>query len=143
MTSTVRTDGLWMRSYQPAAPSAPKLVCLPHAGGSASFFVPMARELAPRCEVLAIQYPGRQDRYAEPVLETVDELADRLFPVLRRNVEGPVALFGHSMGATLAFELARRFEAAGTVPSALFVSARTAPSATAQGARSTWVRTRT
>jgi pyochelin biosynthetic protein PchC len=128
MTGTISTDELWIRRYCPADPGAPKLVCLPHAGGSATFYAPMARALAPRCEVLAVQYPGRQDRLAERPLETIDEIAEQLFPLLRRNIGGDVVLFGHSMGATLAFELARRFEAAGTVPSALFVSARPAPS---------------
>lgn len=126
-TATVNLDDLWIRRYESADPGATQLVCLPHAGGSASFFLPVARGLAGRCEVLAIQYPGRQDRLREPLLDSVDALADALFPVLRRQARGPVVLFGHSLGATVGFELARRFEAAGTVPIALFVSARTAP----------------
>ncbi|MEU0411605.1 alpha/beta fold hydrolase [Streptomyces griseorubiginosus] len=62
------------------------------------------------------------------MLESISEMADRLFPLLRRSIDGPVALFGHSMGATLAFELARSWEESGSTPHALFVSARTAPS---------------
>ncbi|RPF24843.1 thioesterase II family protein [Streptomyces sp. TLI_185] len=127
-TATVAPDTPWIRRYQHAEPGAAQLVCLPHAGGSAPFFLPVARGLAGRCEVLAIQYPGRHERLMEPLLDSVDELADQLFPVLRRQTRGPIALFGHSLGATVAFELARRFEASGTVPTALFVSARTAPS---------------
>ncbi|MFJ9846555.1 thioesterase II family protein [Kitasatospora sp. NPDC101155] len=133
MTSTVTTDRLWIRRYHQAGPGAPTLVCLPHAGGSATFYFPMSRALAPGCDVVAVQYPGRQDRRSEPLVESIDELADQLLPVLRRTTDGPVAFFGHSMGASLAFELARRFEEAGTVPSALFVSARPAPSRHREG----------
>lgn len=127
-TATVNPDALWIRRYQRADPGPAQLVCLPHAGGSAAFFLPVARDLDGRCEVLAIQYPGRHERLGEPLLDSVDELADELFPVLLRQARGPIALFGHSLGATVAFELARRFEASGTVPTALFVSARPAPS---------------
>ncbi|MFH8342803.1 thioesterase II family protein [Streptomyces sp. AM6-12] len=127
-TATVNPDTLWIRRYQHADPGAAQLVCLPHAGGSASFFVPLSRALAGRCEVLAVQYPGRHERLGEPLLDSVEKLADALFPVLRRQLREPVALFGHSLGATLAFELARRLEESGTVPAALFVSARPAPS---------------
>ncbi|MEV0177408.1 alpha/beta fold hydrolase [Streptomyces sp. NPDC050803] len=128
MTGTATIDDLWIRRYQHADPGEAQLVCLPHAGGSAAFFLPMARGLAGRCEVLAVQYPGRQDRRSEPLLESVDEIVEGLLPVLRRQARGPVALFGHSLGATVAFELARRLEALGTAPDALFVSARPAPS---------------
>ncbi|MEU6235882.1 alpha/beta fold hydrolase [Kitasatospora sp. NPDC047058] len=128
MARTVGTDDRWLRRYQRADPGAPTLVCLPHAGGSATFFFPVARALAPRCEVVAVQYPGRQDRFGEPLPGSLDELVEQVFPVLRRAVGGPVAFFGHSMGASVAFELARRFERAGTVPVALFVSGRPAPS---------------
>ncbi|MEV4561333.1 alpha/beta fold hydrolase [Kitasatospora sp. NPDC049285] len=128
MTSTVSTADLWIRRYATAEPGAPKLVCLPHAGGSATFYVPMARALAPHCEVLAVQYPGRQDRLAEPRLESLDALADRIVPLLLPYAEDGLALFGHSMGATLAFEVARLLEEAGAVPLALFASGRAAPS---------------
>jgi surfactin synthase thioesterase subunit len=127
-TAAVNPDTLWIHRYQQEDPGAAQLVCLPHAGGNAAFFLPVARGLAGRCEVLAIQYPGRHERLREPLLDSVDELADELFPVLRRQARGPIALFGHSLGATVGFELARRFEASGTVPTALFVSARPAPS---------------
>jgi pyochelin biosynthetic protein PchC len=133
MTGTANTDELWIRRYHQADAGAPQLVCLPHAGGSASYFFTVSRALAPHCEVLAIQYPGRQDRRSEKRLETIDELVDQLFPLLQRHTRSPTALFGHSMGATLAFELARRFEEVGMAPRALFVSARPAPSRHREG----------
>ena len=121
---------LWFRGYRPAVAGAPRLLCLPHAGGSATWFAPLAAALAPRTRVLAVQYPGRQDRYTEPCADSVGELADRLYQALDgdEGAEAPTALFGHSMGAIIAFELARRLESAGRAPAVLIASGRRAPS---------------
>ncbi|HEY2237969.1 MAG TPA: alpha/beta fold hydrolase [Streptosporangiaceae bacterium] len=108
--------------------AAARLVCLPHAGGSASFFRPVALALPPAVDVLAIQYPGRQDRRLEPPLDDMSVLADRLQAVLRRQPALPTTFFGHSMGAVLGFELTHRLETAGDQPVRLFASGRRAPS---------------
>jgi pyochelin biosynthetic protein PchC len=128
----------WIRRFSPAPDARSMLVCLPHAGGSASYYVPIARALAPRVDVLAVQYPGRQDRRNEPCVETVTELADQIFAVLRPILDRPVTLFGHSMGASVAFELALRLEGAGVVPTALFASGRRAPSSLRQETTHQW-----
>lgn len=108
---------------------AVRLVCFPHAGGSASYFHPLSRSLAPAIDVLAVQYPGRQDRYREPCIDDIPRLADRIYQALLPFLDRPFAFFGHSMGAILAFEVARRCESAMTAwPSRLFVSGRRAPS---------------
>lgn len=116
----------WLRQFHQAAGGAPRLVCLPHAGGSATFYHPMSRGLAPDVDVVAVQYPGRQDRRMEPCIGTVGALADAIARVL--NPDRPVALFGHSMGATLAFEVAARLERAGVPVLHVFASGRRAPS---------------
>jgi surfactin synthase thioesterase subunit len=103
-------------------------VCFPHAGGSATYFFPVSRTLTPGIEVLAVQYPGRQDRRTEPPIDSIAELADVLTEELRSWLERPTAFFGHSMGATLAFEVARRFEREGRRLTGLFASGRRAPS---------------
>ncbi|ATL31278.1 thioesterase II family protein [Streptomyces formicae] len=127
----------WIRSFHASAEAADgdasggvRLVCLPHAGGSASYFHPFSAALSPHVDTFAVQYPGRQDRRAEPLVETVPELAERIFDVLEEWADDrPLALFGHSMGATLAFEVAVRMEERlGTSPAALFLSGRRAPS---------------
>jgi surfactin synthase thioesterase subunit len=129
MTTPQIDTGLWARTYHPAAAGSPRLVCLPHAGGSASFYFPVSRALAPGIEVVAIQYPGRQDRRHEPCVADVPELARLVFQVIRPLTDRPVALFGHSMGASVAFEVARLLEQdAGVVPLRLFASGRRAPS---------------
>ncbi|MCZ7433044.1 thioesterase II family protein [Streptomyces sp. WMMC1477] len=100
----------WFRRFQSASSGAVKLVALPHAGGSAPYFLPLARALAPELDVLCVQYPGRQDRYREPLVESLDSLADQLYDALTAEPPQQLVLFGHSMGAVLAFELGRRIE---------------------------------
>ncbi|BFO16870.1 hypothetical protein SHKM778_32580 [Streptomyces sp. KM77-8] len=102
-------------------------MCLPHAGGSASYFFPVSRRLSSVADVLVVQYPGRQDRRREPCLGSVADLADALAGELLPLRGGPLVLFGHSLGATVAFEVARRLEAEGAPPLALFASGRRAP----------------
>jgi pimeloyl-ACP methyl ester carboxylesterase len=80
-------------------------------------------------EVLAVQYPGRQDRGAEPCVRNIPDLADAIHAALRPRLTEPYAFFGHSMGAILAFEVACRIARAGGIaPAHLFVSGRRAPS---------------
>jgi surfactin synthase thioesterase subunit len=82
------------------------LVCFPHAGGAASSFRPWQRLLPPEIDVLTVQYPGREDRFPDPLVDTMEtlvrEVADALAPALDR----PYALFGHSMGSAVAYEVA-------------------------------------
>ncbi|MBM9506897.1 thioesterase II family protein [Actinacidiphila acididurans] len=128
MSVTADTAELWLRRFHQAVEAGARLVCLPHAGGSASWFFPMAKALAPEVEVVAVQYPGRQDRRLEPCRTSVGELADELVGLVAELTDKPLALFGHSLGATVAFEVARGLEARGIVPEVLFASGRRAPS---------------
>ncbi|MGK5641571.1 thioesterase II family protein [Streptomyces sp. URMC 126] len=129
MRVTTDENAQWIRRFYPRPDGDVRLVCLPHAGGSATFFHPMARMVPAFADVLCVQYPGRQDRRDEPLIDTVPELADRVFATLLPWADRPLAFFGHSMGASLAFEVARRFEREkGIVAAALFASARRAPS---------------
>ncbi|WP_324197967.1 thioesterase II family protein [Nocardia abscessus] len=117
-----------MRCFHPSPGPRARLVCLPHAGGSASFFLPFSKLLSPEYEVLSIQYPGRQDRRLEPLIDSVDRLSDLIADELGPWLDLPMAFFGHSMGALVAYETARRLEAEGKRVEALFVSGRRAPS---------------
>jgi surfactin synthase thioesterase subunit len=122
------SDDLWCRRYHTSRKPSGRLVCLPHAGGSASFFLPVSATLSPGVDVVAIQYPGRQDRRSERAIPDMTVLADHVHDILRRQPELPLTLFGHSMGAILGFEVARRLETDGHPPVRLFASGRRAPS---------------
>ncbi|MGW7492585.1 thioesterase II family protein [Streptomyces sp. NPDC054786] len=122
----------WVRRFHPAPDADSRLVCFPHAGGAASYYHGVSASLSPDVDVLAMQYPGRQDRRTEPCLRTIDELAAQSVQALAPWTDRPLTLFGHSMGAMVAFEVARRLVAEGTVPLSLIVSGRRAPSRTRQ-----------
>lgn len=130
MAPPVPPRSSWFRTFHPRPDARTTLVCLPYAGGSASAFFSLSESLPAEIEVLATQYPGRQDRIREPCLKTVPELARGAFEELGTLAEArPLALFGHSMGGAVAFELARLLERGGpAAPHALFVSGRRAPS---------------
>ncbi|MBP2328653.1 surfactin synthase thioesterase subunit [Kibdelosporangium banguiense] len=116
---------MWIRRFHRARPDAPRLVCFPHAGGSASYFVPLSVAMGQSVEVLAIQYPGRQDRFDDPPIGSVTRLADVISDELTDLLDKPLVLFGHSMGANVAFEVAHRL---GAGVRHLVCSARLAPS---------------
>lgn len=121
----------WIRRPAPTGAARARLLCFPHAGGAAGSYRALALALGADVEVLAVQYPGRQDRLAEPPVEDASELIEAVFEELPPAIldDGkPLALFGHSMGTVPAFEAARRLAAEGRAPAALFASARQGPS---------------
>ncbi|RZU54195.1 surfactin synthase thioesterase subunit [Krasilnikovia cinnamomea] len=124
------TTTSWIRRFRTGPDQDRRLVCFPHAGGAATFFHPVAMRFGPAVDVVALQYPGRQDRRSEPMIEDIATLADRIADELLRLSDKPSVFFGHSMGAVLAFETAWRLERRGThAPRAVMVSGRRAPSA--------------
>ncbi|MFF6872468.1 alpha/beta fold hydrolase [Streptomyces sp. SID5770] len=137
--ASTATAADWLRQYAPADAGAPCLVAFPHAGGSAGFFAPLARALAPAVRVLAVQYPGRVERRAEPPAENIRELAGHALAAVAEAVAGtpagdgtaPLVLFGHSMGSLVAFEAALLGErGSGPAPAALLASGGRAPDLT-------------
>ncbi|MGL5863259.1 MAG: thioesterase II family protein [Phycicoccus sp.] len=123
MTSS--TTSSWIRRFH-EVPGAPPLVCFPHAGGAATAFFALSCTLTPSLQVMAVQYPGRQDRMAEPALTTIQDLAAPVADGLMSE-RRPLRLFGHSMGALVAFEVARILRDRGAEPVALYVSGRKPP----------------
>ncbi|MFI6867727.1 thioesterase II family protein [Nocardia sp. NPDC050406] len=121
----------WLRRLSSATEGAPTLVCFPHAGGAAMSFGRLAECVGGEFEVLAVQYPGRQDRRREPLIGNIADLVEGVLPELLEAVgdSEDFALFGHSMGSVVAFETCRRLEREGAHPKILFASGRRAPSA--------------
>lgn len=105
-----------------------RLFCFPYAGGGASIFRHWLVDLPRDIEVLPVQMPGHESRLKEPLFSDLEPLVEDLRRDLAPHFDVPFALFGHSMGALIAFELARRLVGDGsTGPVHLFVSGRRAP----------------
>ena len=130
MTTTIDVAQVrWLRD-QNRRSGGIRLFCFPPAGAGASTFRGWPGLLGPGIQVTAVQLPGREDRIREPAYDRLDELLDELVPVLAGALDGPYALFGHGMGALIAFEAARRLVAQGApAPLHLFASAHGAPHA--------------
>jgi medium-chain acyl-[acyl-carrier-protein] hydrolase len=108
--------------------AATQLFCFAHAGGSPSFFRPWRAPLAPEIAVRRVLLPGRDSRLEEPPFRHITELMGPLCAALEPCLDRPYALFGHSMGAVVAFEVARRLSRCpGAGPRCLIVSGRPAP----------------
>ncbi|MCH9700940.1 MAG: alpha/beta fold hydrolase, partial [Actinomycetia bacterium] len=105
------------------------LFIFPHAGGSAQYYVPFAKTFSTDIKRVAVQYPGQRGKQDFASFTSLPALADEVCKKLspEQDRDGPISFFGHSMGGLLAFEVARRFEAAGRPITALFVSACAAP----------------
>ncbi|MEU5538897.1 alpha/beta fold hydrolase [Streptomyces sp. NPDC020362] len=122
------TESIWLRRHATAAPPRLRLLCLPHAGGSAGFFHDWGHAFGDDVEVLAARYPGRQERIADDLPGSVEELADGLAEELPPLLDTPLAVFGHSMGASIGYELALRLRDRHQVsPQLLMVSCRKPP----------------
>ncbi|MFF0433771.1 thioesterase II family protein [Streptomyces sp. NPDC004327] len=123
-----RAKDLWIRRFHPRRAAEHTLVCFPHAGGAASYYHALSAALDPDVELLVIQYPGRENRLFEEPARSVEALADAAARSLTaRELDRPV-FFGHSMGAIVAFETARRLARTASRPAALVASACAAPS---------------
>jgi medium-chain acyl-[acyl-carrier-protein] hydrolase len=104
------------------------LFCFPNAGAGASAFRPWADELSGLAEIVAIQPPGREWRHREAPLRSRTSLVRAIDEALRPWPAAPFAFYGHSVGAVVAFELARELRRRGApLPVHLFVSGRRAP----------------
>ena len=125
-----RTLG-WIRQFhQPESPESLPLLVFPHAGSGASAYRDFSKVLSTKFQVVVFQYPGRQDRAAEPALCSLQEIAAGAFAEFAasdRHRGVPVVTFGHSMGALVAFEFVRLAEASGIDVRHLNVSAAVAP----------------
>ncbi|MDG4862910.1 alpha/beta fold hydrolase [Streptomyces sp. T-3] len=129
--TTYTTRWLACETARPEART--RLVCFPHAGGSAAFYRGWGESL-PDIEVYAVQYPGRADRFDEEPPHDLMRLAADIADALEPLADRPLAFFGHSLGAPIALETARALQGRGIHIEHLFASgSRDAPLPTLSG----------
>ncbi|MCP5150473.1 MAG: thioesterase [Ectothiorhodospiraceae bacterium] len=122
----------WLARQRTRANPRMRLLCLPYAGGGSAIYRGYGERVPADVEVWVAQLPGREKRFGEPALTSVDAIADNLAAALLAPqcefLSLPYAFFGHSLGALVGFELVRRLRDAGIAPPArLFASAHRAP----------------
>ena len=113
--------------HQSPAPDRHAIFCFPQAGCDAASFARWQPYLPETIQILPVTLPGRGRRLNEVTPETLPALCDALFRDLSPYVMGSFSLVGSSMGAWIAFELARRFEEAGQPPQLVMALTASAP----------------
>lgn len=118
----------WLFLPRPKPAAEMRLFCFPFAGGSAMIYRDWPAGLSESVEVCAVQIPGRGRRLREPLFRRHEALLPEMMAALAPYLNKPFSFFGHSMGAIIAFELARRLRAMSVAgPLDLFVSGSRAP----------------
>ncbi len=116
-----------IRSFTERPGAKLQLYCFPYSGGSAQIYKDWGKSLPGHVDVRGVQLPGRASRFREPRYLSVEEAIQGLLPEFLGTVKAPFVLFGHSLGAALAFEMAHELERAGQPPALLVVSGMMGP----------------
>jgi surfactin synthase thioesterase subunit/MFS family permease len=98
------------------------LVCIPFAGGSPIMYQPMARAMPAGISLFAVEVPGHDFVLRSEPLQPIGVVAARCVQEIQEHVPGPIALFGHCLGGSLAIEIARRLEATGRPLVGIFIA---------------------
>ena len=121
--ATPRTVDPWFPSLQPNTSAAVRLFCFPFAGAGASMYRDWQSALPGEVEVCAVQWPGRESRLREAAFTRMTPLVSATVTAMQPLLDRPFALFGHSLGALAAFEVAKKLRAQGLpAPKLLIVS---------------------
>ncbi len=110
-----KRDGL-LHELTPPMPAHERklsLICVPYGGGSAITYMPLAESLSKGTSLYAVQLPGHDASRPDEAPQPVPEVARRCVDEIQRDITGPIAVYGHCVGAALALELARQLEDAG------------------------------
>lgn len=117
---------VFVRPRQLAEPDV-RLVVFHHAAGSSSTYFGLGRHMPPGCELLLLDLPGRGKRHRDPPYHNMQDIVASAVRDIEPFLDRPLALFGHSLGAVIAFETAHVLQARGCAPFWLGVSARQGP----------------
>ncbi len=125
-TSTFRGASPWIAGRRLSPSARLRLFCFPYAGVGVSAYRSWMSASGPDLEICPVQLPGRESRHDEAPFQRMEALAEAAVDGLRPHLDVPFAFFGHSLGALVAYEVARRV-ADEPLLRRLFVSARRAP----------------
>jgi len=117
----------WIVRPYPRPEASLRLVCFPYAGGGAAIYQRWSCLLPSNIDVCAIQLPGRENRFREKPCMSWETIVQETVVALKPYLDRPIALFGYSLGAILAYETAQYLQQVNCPPSHLFVAARVAP----------------
>ena len=121
-------DTRWLAGRRLDPDAETRLFCLPYAGGSAAAYRGWRGRLPAGLELCALELPGRGGRLGEPAVPRLGRLVEMIADGIAAGLDRPYALFGHSMGGLLAFELARSLRRRGLrPPERVFISAMAPP----------------
>ncbi len=127
MADQVQAASQWLAPARTNGGTRATLFCLPHAGAGAAGYFRWRRLLSSDIEVCPVLLPGREIRLLEQPVEHWQPVVDALMLSIVGHLDKPYAIFGHSMGALLAYEWARRLQREGLpTPECLIVSGRDA-----------------
>jgi medium-chain acyl-[acyl-carrier-protein] hydrolase len=118
----------WLPLRAPRPQARLRLFCFPYAGRGASIYREWEQKTPSDIELCAVQLPGREGRLAEPRPASMEALVCTTAQALEPYLDLPFAVFGHSLGAAVAFEVARQLhQRRGVTPRHVFVSGRSGP----------------
>ncbi len=126
--STGQLYSRWIPHSSISADSRVRLFCFPYAGGGASTYHRWAQHLNADLSLFPVKMPGREDRFREAPYTDLGKLVKDFAEETADKIRPPLALYGHSMGALIVFELARFLRREHDLsPVCLFVGACAAP----------------
>ncbi len=99
----------WFTNFNHSYEGDYRVICFPFSGGGANVFREWPSQL-PQAECWALKLPGREARFSAPLISNLEQLVETLAPLVHALMDKPCVFFGHSMGALIAFELARYIE---------------------------------
>src|SRR5512135_3284299 len=110
-------DGVWTSARRDDGAAQVRLFCFPYAGGGTALYYRWSQWLPPTVHVCPVELPGHGRRLREPAFRQIEPLVAAAAEGLRTQLDRPFAFFGHSLGAWIAFELARHLrQAYGLLP---------------------------
>ena len=114
----------WYLEYKKNPHAAVRLFCFHHSGGGASAYFPWLGELSSYIEMVAIQLPGRENRFPEPLTNNLKYIINSLREGFELYKDKPFITFGHSLGGLISFEFIKSiYQSYSLYPRCMMISA--------------------